>query len=96
MLIDLGRVRELYRYPVKSMAPVALESTLLGWHGVAGDRRYAFRNMSDTSGFPWLTAGKLPSLILYQPFGQDASVQEPCLKRTRSDRFTRTRGLAEP
>lgn len=84
MMIDLGRVRELYRYPVKSMAPVAVESTMLGWHGVAGDRRFAFRNLRDTSGFPWLTASKLPSLILYQPLGEDASVQEPAPTSVRT------------
>lgn len=84
MLIDLGRVRELYRYPVKSMAPVALESTLLGWHGMEGDRRFAFRRMSDTGGFPWLTASKLPSLILYQPFGLDTGVQEPAPTHVRT------------
>jgi uncharacterized protein len=84
MMIDLGRVRELYRYPVKSMAPVALESTLLGWHGIEGDRRFAFRTMRDTSGFPWLTASKLPSLILYQPFGQDTSIKEPSPTHVRT------------
>jgi uncharacterized protein YcbX len=76
MIVELGQVRELYRYPVKSMAPVAVQSTLLGWHGIESDRRFAFRRMSDNSGFPWLTASKLPSLILYQPFGQDTSVKE--------------------
>src|ERR1700675_478972 len=28
----------------------------LGWHGLDGDRRLAFRRMDDRSGFPWLTA----------------------------------------
>ena len=36
MIIELGRVRELYRYPVKSMASVAVESTRIGWPGFEG------------------------------------------------------------
>lgn len=39
-MIEPGHVRELYRYPVKSMASVALDSALLGWYGLEGDRRY--------------------------------------------------------
>lgn len=84
MIIDVGQIRELYRYPVKSMAAVAVESTLLGWHGVVGDRRFAFRRMSDNTGFPWLTASRLPRLILYQPFGQDTTDKEPAPTHVRT------------
>jgi hypothetical protein len=44
-----------------------LEAATLGWHGLNGDRRLAFRRIDDNSGFPWLTAGKLPDLILFTP-----------------------------
>jgi uncharacterized protein len=77
MLIQLGHVRELARYPVKSMAPVATDSALLGWHGLQGDRRFAFRRVNDNSGFPWLSASRLPELLLYQPLGLDANAEEP-------------------
>ncbi|MGI8842266.1 MAG: MOSC domain-containing protein, partial [Gemmatimonadaceae bacterium] len=40
----------------------------LGWHGLDGDRRLAFRRIHDRSGFPWLTAGKLPDLLLFAPY----------------------------
>jgi uncharacterized protein YcbX len=50
--IRLGVVRNLLRYPVKSMAGTPLESAYLGWHGFAGDRRFAFRRVADESGFP--------------------------------------------
>lgn len=70
-MIDVGRVRELVRYPVKSMAGVAVESAVLGWHGLEGDRRYAFRRIGDTSAFPWLTASRLPDLIRYRPVIDD-------------------------
>ena len=44
-----------------------LEVAQLGWHGLEGDRRLAFRRINDRSGFPWLTASKLPDLLLFAP-----------------------------
>jgi MOSC domain-containing protein len=67
MLIEIGHVEAIFRYPVKSMRGEQLESAMLGWHGLDGDRRLAFRRISDRSGFPWLTAGKLPDLVLFTP-----------------------------
>jgi uncharacterized protein YcbX len=64
----VGFVRQLFRYPVKSMAGEALERAEIGWHGVEGDRRFAFRRVDNTSGFPWLTAGRLPELLRYRPY----------------------------
>lgn len=49
------------------MAGERLESAHLGWHGLEGDRRLAFRRINDRSSFPWLTAGKLPDLVLFAP-----------------------------
>jgi uncharacterized protein YcbX len=68
-MIEIGRVKQLYRYPVKSMAGETLNTATLGWHGIAGDRRFAFRRVQETGGFPWLTAGRLPAMIRYQPGG---------------------------
>jgi uncharacterized protein YcbX len=84
MLIQLGHVRELVRYPVKSMAGIATESALLGWHGLDGDRRYAFRRLADRSGFPWLSASRLPELLLYHPFGLDELTGEPLPTHVRT------------
>src|SRR5262245_26136402 len=55
MIKPLGVVAELVRYPVKSMAGIAIESAFLGWHGFNGDRRFAFRREGEDGGFPWLT-----------------------------------------
>jgi hypothetical protein len=77
MMNELGHVCELVRYPVKSMAGTATESAFLGWHGLDGDRRFAFRRLGDDSGFPWLTASRVPELLLYHPFGLDESTGEP-------------------
>jgi len=68
--IEIGRIAGLYRYPIKSMSGTPLESIELGWHGLEGDRRFAFRRVTEKVPFPWLTAGRLPALILYQPILQ--------------------------
>ena len=84
-MMHIGHVREITRYPVKSMAGVATESAMLGWHGLDGDRRFAFRRMGDDSNFPWLTASRLPELVLYQPVGlNDSSESLPSHVRTPS------------
>ena len=67
MPIEIGHVEAIFRYPVKSMAGERLEVANLGWHGLEGDRRLAFRRIDDRGGFPWLTAGKLPDLLLFVP-----------------------------
>lgn len=80
----LGHVCELVRYPVKSMAGSATESAFLGWHGLDGDRRFGFRRLGDPSGFPWLTASRLPELLLYHPVGLDESTGEPLPTHVRT------------
>jgi len=66
----IGTIRHIFQYPVKSMAGVCLDTASLGWHGLEGDRRFAFRRAADKSGFPWLTASRLPELLLYKPLRQ--------------------------
>jgi hypothetical protein len=65
--MEIGHVEALFRYPVKSMAGERVEVANLGWHGLDGDRRLAFRRIDDRSDFPWLTASKLPDLLLFAP-----------------------------
>jgi uncharacterized protein YcbX len=67
MRIKIGEVEALFRYPVKSMRGELLDVADLGWHGLAGDRRLAFRQADVRGGFPWLTASKLPELVLFSP-----------------------------
>jgi len=76
MAIEIGQVEALFRYPVKSMGGEPLEAAGLGWHGLEGDRRLAFRRLDDRSGFPWLTAGKLPGLLLFSPRRREAASEE--------------------
>ena len=67
MLIEIGHVEAIFRHSVKSMAGERIETAELGWYGLEGDRRLAFRRMDDRSGMPWLTASKLPDLVLFAP-----------------------------
>src|SRR5437870_10502143 len=75
MLIEIGHVEAIFRYPVKSMGGEPLEVANLGWHGIDGDRRLAFRRMNDRSGFPWLSASKLPDLLLFAPQRREDGAQ---------------------
>jgi uncharacterized protein YcbX len=58
------------------MAGELLDVARLSWHGIEGDRRLAFRRLTDKSAFPWLSASKLPQLLLYKPFGLDSNSAE--------------------
>jgi uncharacterized protein len=75
MLIEIGEVEAIFRYPVKSMAGERLEVATLGWHGLEGDRRMAFRSIDDRSAFPWLTAVKLPDLIRFAALRREDGAQ---------------------
>ena len=67
MRIEIGQIEAIFRYPVKSMRGEPLDTATLGWHGLDGDRRFAFRRLEERGGFPWLIASKLPDLILFTP-----------------------------
>jgi MOSC domain-containing protein len=67
MPIEIGQIEAIFRYPVKSMRGEALDAATLGWHGLDGDRRLALRRIDERGGFPWLTASKLPELVLFTP-----------------------------
>ena len=88
MHIHVGHIQELVRYPIKSMAGVPTETAFLGWHGLHGDRRYAFRRLEEKGGFPWLTASKLPELLLYRPMGLDEQMEEPLPTHVRNPEGT--------
>ena len=66
--MTVGRVVGLWRYPVKSMAAEALEEVEVSWHGLAGDRRWAFvRGGIPRSGFPWMTIRERSEMGRYRP-----------------------------
>ncbi len=70
----VGTVQELRRFPVKSMAAESLQTVSAGWHGLAGDRRWAFiRPGIERSGFPWLTIREKPDLWRHEAYFTDPS-----------------------
>lgn len=81
----IGHVTELRRYPVKSMAAEALDEAEVGWHGVAGDRRWAFiRDEAVQSGFPWLTLRQRHEMWRYRPSFTDPTRPDSSPTRVRS------------
>ena len=64
----VGRIVGLWRYPVKSMGAEALAEVDVAWHGLAGDRRWAFiKNGVPHNGFPWLTLRDRNNMGHYKP-----------------------------
>jgi MOSC domain-containing protein len=72
--VRVGRVAALWRYPIKSMAAEPLSEADVSWHGLVGDRRWAFiRPGLERSGFPWLTIRERPAMRHYRPRFEDPS-----------------------
>lgn len=67
----IGTIAQLNIYPVKSMAGLSVEDALVYWYGLNGDRKYAFVQSNSTSGFPWLTAREVPSMVQHKPYFLD-------------------------
>lgn len=65
--VEVGVVKELYRFPVKSMRGESLLEAHGDWYGLDGDRRYAFVRSDNRSGFPWLTGREVPQMLQYTP-----------------------------
>ena len=76
MPISIGRIEAIFRYPVKSMRGEPLNSATLGWHGLDGDRRLAFRRTAERGEVPWLTASKLPDIVLFAPQRREEGNEE--------------------
>jgi uncharacterized protein YcbX len=71
--VEVGVVKELYRFPVKSMRGEVLTEAFGTWHGFQGDRRYAFVRSENRSGFPWLTGREIPQIVQFTPRITDPS-----------------------
>lgn len=59
----LGKVIEINRYPVKSLAGETMARAELAWQGIEGDRQYGFYFADDGSRFPWATGRDLSRLV---------------------------------
>lgn len=63
----IGILREIMRYPVKSMMGEKKKQIFINYAGLMGDRAYACVDLDKQGNFPWLTARELPELLLYRP-----------------------------
>ena len=73
---EIGRIEAIYRYPVKSMRGEELDAATMGWHGIEGDRRLAFRRVEERGGNPWLSGGRMPGLLSFAPLRRDGDAGE--------------------
>jgi len=83
----VGRVAGLFRYAVKSFGAEVLDAVDASWHGLAGDRRWAFiRDGMTHRGFPWLTIRQRPTMWRYVPWltEPDRPDASPAVVRTPS------------
>lgn len=64
----LGTVKELFIYPVKSMAGVSVAEAHVGLDGIIGDRQYAFvqAEQAARSNFPWMTGRQSSQMLRYR------------------------------
>lgn len=63
----IGTIKELKRYPVKSMRGESLAECFVNYSGLTGDRIYALVNPEKKDNFPWHTAREQHELLLYKP-----------------------------
>ena len=82
---SVGVLRELRRYPVKSMRGESLDSSSLTLQGIPADRRYAFVQTASRSSFPWLTAREYPELLCYSTRTEKVSPAEAEVTVTAPD-----------
>lgn len=73
----VGRVLEIVRYPVKSMAGERISTAEIDWQGIEGDRQYGLVRRANTTRFPWFTARDFSDLVLYR-----ATYNDPECPRT--------------
>jgi uncharacterized protein YcbX len=71
-----GVIRQLRRYPVKSMRGESLPATTLTLQGIPADRRFAFVQKNSRNSFPWFTARELPELLCYSTRVEETGPKE--------------------
>ena len=76
----IASVVELYIYPVKSMAGIAVDQAHVGLDGILGDRQYSFvrADQAAHNSFPWMTARESAQMLRHKPqFAQAPTPDEP-------------------
>jgi uncharacterized protein YcbX len=68
---EIGTLKHLRRYPVKSMAGEDLQQVLATFAGLIGDRVFAFIDQNNRSSFPWMTGRQASEMVLLKPHFSD-------------------------
>src|SRR5256886_9323783 len=71
----MASVREIWRYPVKSMAGEPLESCLVTADGLEGDRRWALIDWSPNRAGKWFNIKQHSALMTYRSRLVDGTVE---------------------
>lgn len=88
---QIGVLKALRRYPVKSMAGEDLAEARVTFAGILGDRVYAFIDAENRSDFPWMTARQAHEMILLRPRFLDPPPTDdaiPCAERYAAEVIT--------
>ncbi|WP_409340874.1 MOSC domain-containing protein [Paenibacillus sp. MBLB4367] len=72
----VGTVKDIYRYPVKSMAGERIPETKVEAYGLYGDRCYAFTDRTKQGWSRYITAREVPELLSYRARLADHSESE--------------------
>jgi uncharacterized protein YcbX len=76
----IATIAQLYLYPIKSMAGIAVEEAHVGLDGILGDRQYSFvrADHAATNSFPWMTARQSARMLLHKPqFAEAPTPEQP-------------------
>jgi uncharacterized protein YcbX len=76
----VATIAQLYLYPIKSMAGIAVQEAHVGLDGILGDRQYSFvrADQAASNSFPWMTARESARMLLYKPhFAQPPTPEQP-------------------
>src|SRR5437660_1616921 len=91
---QIGVVKAIYRYPVKSMGGESLPAATLRWPGIDGDRQYAFYRAANASRFPWFTGREQSELVTYS--ARYLEVDNPRRSAVRVSAADREWDVADP
>jgi hypothetical protein len=80
--MKVGTVKQIARYPVKSLRGEALDQVPVTLQGLEEDRRYAFVQADSRSAFPWFTARERARILMYGTRVERAGLPDSAVKVT--------------
>lgn len=76
MQTTVGVIREINRYPVKSLGGESLETCFIESYGLLGDRVCSFYDDTKTEWWRYVTARNIPAMLTYQAaFTEDQEIR---------------------